>query len=114
MRGSDKQYIQGYNARTVVDPDSQIIVAAADTLHAIPMLKQAQENLEGRFTGDAGFFSAPNVGELGELGLDVLIPPTKIRHADWRKPPEPEPWPEDPTVRQRMQAQLQTTEGRAT
>lgn len=122
MRGSDKQFIQGYNAQAVVDPDSQIIVAAdvtnqaADAPHAVPMFKQAQENLDDRFAGalaDAGYFSAPNVVELEGERLDVLIPPRKIRHSEWRQPPEPEPLPEDPTVRQRMQAKLQAADGRA-
>ncbi len=120
MRGSDKQFIQGYNAQAVVDPDSQIIVAAdvqaADSPHAVPMMKQAKENLEDRTDGavaDAGYFSASNVVELEGLGLEVLIPPCKVRHAEWRNPPDSEPLPDDPTVRQRMLARLRTPAGRA-
>jgi len=52
MKGSDKQFIQGYNAQAVVDADTQIVVAAAvtnqaaDAPHLIPMMEQVETNVD--------------------------------------------------------------------
>lgn len=81
MKGSDKQFIQGYNAQIAVDADSQIIVAAqvtnqaADSPHLLPMAAQAHTNTGVKpreISADAGYFSSDNVTTTAGWGVDLL------------------------------------------
>lgn len=87
---SDKAFVQGYNAQTVVDVDSQVIVTAevsqdANDKHlAIPLVLKLMDHmgiddsvdLAGvKITLDAGYFTATEIAILIEMGLDIYITP---------------------------------------
>jgi len=82
--------VQGYNCQTVVDLDSQVIIAsdvtkeANDKHQAIPMIQKLMEyfcvdnltELEGiKLTLDAGYFTEDEIKKLIEMGFDVYISP---------------------------------------
>ena len=82
--------IQGYNCQTVVDLDSQVIIAADvtqeanDKHQAVPMIQKLREyfcvenliELEGiKLTLDAGYFTEEEIKKLIKMGFDVYITP---------------------------------------
>jgi transposase len=82
-------FIQGYNAQAAVDSAHQVIVAAkvtnkpVDRGQAEPMMTLVEQNmgrLPCQFSADAGYFSSETVTNLTALGIDVYIPPDKVRH----------------------------------
>ena len=117
MKGSDKQFIQGYNAQAVVDADTQIIVAAAvtnqaaDAPHLIPMMEQVEANVDEmpeEVSADAGYFSEQNVQWLLQRRINPYIPPEKQRHSERRRAKSPRgPIPKGATLRDRMRRKLQ-------
>ena len=122
-------YVQGYNAQLVVTKD-QIIVAAEvvqdqnDVRQLHPMLKRAEEELEGAGIGkrpkvvvaDAGYFSEGNIKGADRDGPELLVAPA----SDWRlaqKLAEEGPprgrIPEGLSARELMERKLLTKRGRA-
>ena len=115
MRGSEKQFLQGYNAQIVVDSDSQVIVAtdvtnqAADCPHLVPMLSQVEANTGQRpdeASADAGYYSDSNVNWLLDQKISPYIPPDKLNHRERRRPKRPV-GPRPKTLRDKMRRKLQ-------
>jgi len=84
-----KHFEQAYNAQAAVDSANQVIVAAevtdqpSDKGQAVPMMKEVKENtgeLPREMSADAGYFSSDAVKGLTAEGVDVYIPPDKMRH----------------------------------
>ena len=78
----DGGFLQGYNAQIAVDEGHQIIVAAAlsnqapDVQYLEPMIRRVVDNCDAVpaiTTGDAGYFSADNVGAAEHMGTEPLI-----------------------------------------
>lgn len=123
MKNGDKAFIQGYNAQAAVDVESQIIVAAdltnqaADAPHLVGLVEQAERNTEcalREVSADAGYFSETNVNELVAKGIEVWIPPEKVRHREWRTMSSPRGRiPRGLDLRGRMRRKLRTKRGRA-
>ena len=87
--GATKSFVQAYNAQAAVDGQAQVIVACGVTNAALdvqqmwPMLDQVHANL-GRWptivTADAGYFSNANVMAVSDTGIDLYVPPDKMKH----------------------------------
>ena len=79
------------------------------------MVKQVEENLgelPGQLSADAGYFSSKVVEELTAAGIDVYIPPDKMRHA-YKAPPAPRGRiPKGLSTADRMRRKLRTKQGR--
>ena len=117
-------YIQGYNAQAAVSQD-HIIVAVDltqdnnDVGQLEPLLAQAQDNLEtagasdsiGTVVADAGYFSEDNVRL--ELGVELLIAPTKSDDLDEALTARPRPDPHDDRRQRRFAAELALAQWRA-
>ena len=116
-----KNFEQCYNAQAAVDSAQQVITAAdvtqrpSDKEQAVPMVKQVEENLgelPGQLSADAGYFSSKVVEELTAAGIDVYIPPDKMRHA-YKAPPAPRGRiPKGLSTADRMRRKLRTKQGR--
>ena len=122
MKDGQGTIIQGYNAQAAVDRKNQIIVAAtltnvaSDVGHLPEMVEQAHRNTgrrAKRVLADAGFFSEKNVKGLEDQGCEVLIPPVRISHMQWRtaKAPRGRP-PKNLTTKERMLRKLHTKRGK--
>jgi len=87
---ADGAFIQGYNAQTVVDVDSQIILTSEVTQEendkhmAIPLIFKLMDYLgvdepsdiaDIKITLDAGYFTGTEIEKLVDLGLDIFITP---------------------------------------
>ncbi|MFN3924659.1 MAG: transposase, partial [Pseudarthrobacter sp.] len=117
MKGSDKQFLQAYNAQAVVDSDTQVIVVAdvtqqaADAPHLIPMLSQVESNVgekPAEASADAGYFSEANVNWLQGEKINPYVPPDKLSHRSRRRSKSPRgPRPKNATVRDKMRRKLQ-------
>jgi transposase len=124
MRAADKSFIQGYNGQVTVDVDTQIIVAAdltnegVDAPQLAGQVAQTQQHVARwpqRWLADAGYFSAVNLELLTRLGIEVFIPPDRIRHNEWYRPrPSSTGFPEDPSPAEQLRQKLGTPEGRET
>jgi transposase len=91
-----KSFTQAYNAQAAVDGQAQIIVAcgvtqaAPDVEQFVPMVEgvvQATGQTPTVLTADAGYFSEANLGAPVLAGLDVYVPPDRLRHR--AAPPAP-------------------------
>lgn len=127
MKTSDGSFHYCYNAQTVVDEGSQVILSTAlvasgadspelpgalaglaDSLAAAGI-----EGLPRTLLADAGYFSAGNVTAVTEAGIDPLIATGRQRHGE-KTPAAPRGRiPKDLTPRQRMTRRLHTKKGRA-
>jgi transposase len=116
-----------YNAQTVVDEHSQVILAAEVTDHAgdvaqlIPMIAAATENLgdagidaaPNMVLADAGYCSEDNLQKISDAEIDAVVATGRIRRNE-RVPDTPRgPIPKDATRRERMARRLRTKAGRA-
>ena len=116
-----RNFLQAYNCQAVVDHEHQVIIAAratnqaSDKRQAVAMLEEAIANLGAvpkEMSADAGYYSAPAVADLQELGIDPFIAPEKTRHG-YRPPPAPKGRiPKARSPRDRMRRKLQTKRGR--
>jgi len=120
MLSADKSFIQGYNAQAAVDSKCQVVVAtmvtnqAADSVHVEAMVERIEENtgeLPDEMSLDAGYYSDANVARLESRKVDVYMPPTRLKHREYREA-KPEPVTEDSTTRERMKSKVLTDEGR--
>jgi len=120
MLGGDKSFIQGYNAQAAVDSDYQVVVAvdltnqAADSPHVESMIERIEKNngrLPVEMSLDAGYYSDANVEYLEGKGVDVYMPPTRLKHREYREA-RPDPVNENTTTRERMKSKVLTDVGR--
>lgn len=122
MKSADKNFIQAYNAQAAVDGEYQVIVAAEviqqanDKGRLLPMVHEVLDNLElapEEVSADAGYWVTKDVEAVDWYDIEPVVAPRKIRHTEWRERPTLEgPPPEGLTIRQQMEHQLQTEEGR--
>jgi signal recognition particle subunit SEC65 len=115
-----KDFVQAYNAQAAVDSAHQIIVAAETTNRPIdrgqaePMMEKVKENtgrLPRQMSADAGYFSSETVTALTEQGIDVYMPPNKIRHSDFILASPRGRIPKDLSIVDRMRRKLRTKKG---
>jgi transposase/signal recognition particle subunit SEC65 len=115
-----KHFIQAYNAQAAVDSAHQIIVAAETTNNPIdrgqaePMMEKVKENtgqLPGQMSADSGYFSSETITALMEQGIDVYIPPNKIRHTDFVLASPRGRIPRNISIVDRMRRKLRTKKG---
>jgi transposase len=120
MLSGDKSFIQGYNAQAAVDSDYQVVVAAmmtsqaADSPHVESMTEKIEANngrLPDEMSLDAGYYSDANVEYLEGKGVDVYMPPSRLKHREYRDA-KPEPVNEESTTRERMKSKVLTDVGR--
>jgi len=118
--GASKSFEQCYNAQAAVDAHAQIIVAAevvqapTDKQQLVPMLEAVEENMGRKpeqASADSGYFSTAAVSSQRLEGIDVHVPPDKVKHGE-PKEADPEPVPEDASVIEKMRHKLKTTVGR--
>ena len=127
MKTSGGSFHYCYNAQTVVDEGSQVILSTAlvasgadspelpgalaglaDSLAAAGI-----EGLPRTLLADAGYFSAGNVTAVTEAGIDPLIATGRQKHGE-KAPAAPRGRiPKGLTLRQRMTRTLHTKRGRA-
>jgi len=116
-----KHFIQGYNAQAAVDSERQVIVAAeitnqpTDRRQAEPMMDAVEANtgrLPDQMSADAGYFSSDIVNNLSARGIDVYIPPNKMRHGSILPPASRGRIPISLSVPDRMRRKLRTKNGR--
>ena len=120
MLSGNKSFIQGYNAQAAVDSDYQVVVAArvtnqaADSAHVESMSEKIVENngrLPDEMSLDAGYYSDANVEYLEGKGVDVYMPPCRLKHREYRNA-KPEPVNENTSTRERMKSKVITDVGR--
>ncbi len=120
MKSADKSFIQGYSAQAAVDSDYQVIVAtmvtnkAADSPHTEPVVDKIEQTL-GRspveMSLDAGYYSESNVKYLESKKIDVYVPPTRLKHREYRDAVA-QPVNEDSSIKDRMKSKVLTDKGR--
>ena len=116
-----RNFLQADNCQAVVDHERQVIIAAratkqaSDKQQAVAMIEEAIANLGAvprEVSADAGYYSAPAVADLQDLGTDPFIAPEQTRHGH-RPPPAPKGRiPKALSPRDRMRRKLQTKRGR--
>lgn len=93
--GDRRAFMQGYNCQAAVDGKEQVIVAADvvqqtnDSRQAEPMLEQVEANtgaFPSKASMDTGYFSKDNVTALEKMGVEVFIPPERLKHGEVRPP----------------------------
>ena len=122
MLNSEKSFIQGYNAQAVVDAKSKVIVAAdltnrcSDVQHLEYLVAQVERNTGRRpkeLSADAGYWSEANVRALEACGIEIFIPPEKVKHSEWRIQRSPRGRiPSGLSVKDLMRRKLRTKRGR--
>ena len=117
LDGATKSFVQAYNVQAAVDEHAQIIVAtevvqtAPDQGQLAPMVAavRAAVGAPARVLADAGYYSEAAVLDPRCHGIELFIPPQRIRRDDQVAPPCR---PERPTAVE-MRRKLATPEGRA-
>ena len=118
--GATKSFTQAYNAQAAVDGQAQVIVAcgvtqaATDVEQFVPMVEcvvHATGQAPRALTADAGYFSATNLGADAVAGVDVYVPPDRLKHGRPGAAPQPPP-PIKSAVAMQMRAKLATPTGR--
>lgn len=116
-----KHFEQAYNAQAAVDSAHQIIVAAevtnkpSDKRQAKPMIERVRDDtgkLPGQISADAGYFSGEAVRALASAGVDVYMPPDKIKHTSTLLPSPRGRIPKGLSLPDRMRRKLRTKKGR--
>jgi len=115
-----KHFIQAYNAQAAVDSAHQVIVAAeitnqpSDRGQAEPMMDVVETNtgrLPRQLSADAGYFSSDAVKNLAVHGIDVYMPPDKMRHGSTVPPVPRGRIPHSLSIADRMRRKLRTKKG---
>jgi len=122
MKGSGQNFIQGYNGQAAVDSKNQIIVAAdltnqaVDNPHLPGLIDQTVQNLGDHpreASADAGYYSENNLAHLVQIGIEAYIPPSKVKHSEFRNAVSPRGRiPKDLSPADRMRRKLKTKKGR--
>jgi len=116
-----KHFVQAYNAQAMVDSAHQVIVAAglsskpSDKGQAQPMTRLSQANtgtLPREMSGDAGYYSKAEVESLTGWGIDVYMPPDKMRHGRAVAQAPRGRIPANLSAADRMRRKLRTKKGR--
>ena len=116
-----KHFEQAYNAQAAVDSAHQIVLAAGltdeptDKKQAIPMMEQVKANagkLPRQMSADTGYFSKEVVQDLTSDGVDVYMPPDKMKHGSSPTKAPRGRIPERLSVADRMRRKLMTKKGR--
>jgi len=127
MKTSDGSFHYCYNAQTVVDEDSQVILntklvaSGADSPELPEALADLEEALaaagiEGKpktLLADAGYFSEDNVAAACEAGIDPLIATGRQKHGQKLTAAPRGRIPKGLTPKQLMTRKLQTKKGKA-
>ncbi len=127
MKTSDGSFHYCYNAQTVVDEGSQVIlstklVASGADSPELPMALQdladslataGIEQLPQTLLADAGYFSESNVAAVIEAGIDPLIATGRQKHGEKSQAGPRGRIPKGLTPKQRMARKLHTKKGRA-
>jgi transposase len=120
VASATKSFTQGYNAQAAVDSHAQVIVAcgvtqeATDVEQFVPMVErvvQATGQAPTAMTADAGYFSETNLGAPAVAGVDVYVPPDRLKHRAAGGAPPPPPRIQS-AVAVRMREKLATPAGR--
>ena len=127
MKTSDGSFHYCYNAQTVVDERSQVILVltlqpSGSDCPALPgMLADLKASLAAAgiaglpktLLADAGYFCADNITAVTEAGIDPLIATGRLKHGE-KPPPAPRGRiPNGLTPKQRMTRKLPTLKGKA-
>jgi transposase len=119
--GQRLAFMQGYNCQAAVDGKEQVIVAADvvqqtnDSLQAEPMLEQVEANtgaFPSKASMDTGYFSKENVGALEKMGVEVFIPPERLKHGEVRPPAPRGRIPKGLSAKELARRKLSTIRGR--
>jgi transposase len=122
MKTADGSFHYCYNAQTVVDEESQVIVATdfaefgADSPAFSEMLDQTIANTAttpGQTLADAGYFSEDNLEAARERGTDALIATGRLKHGEDVPAAPRGRIPKNSTPKQRMARKLRTKNGKA-
>ena len=127
MKTSDGSFHYCYNAQTVVDEDSQVILhtklvpSGADSPELPAALDDLTEALAAagikgkpkRLLADAGYFSEANVATVCEAGIDPLIATGRQKHGQKALAAPRGRIPKGLTPKQLMARKLSTKKGRA-
>lgn len=127
MKTSDGSFHYCYNAQTVVDEDSQVILSTklvpsgADSPELPGALTDLADSLAAAgiddkpdtLVADAGYFSEDNVAAVTEAGIDPLIATGRQKHGEKPATAPRGPIPKGLTPKQRMARKLVTKKGRA-
>jgi transposase len=116
-----KHFIQAYNAQAAVDSAHQVIVAAeitnkpSDRGQAETMMEVVKANtgqLPRQMSADAGYFSSEAANNLTAQGIDVYMPPDKMRHGSALSPAPRGRIPKGLSTADRMRRKLSTKKGK--
>jgi transposase len=116
-----KHFEQAYNAQAAVDSAHQVIVAAeltnepSDKGQAKAMMGLVEANtgkLPRQMSADAGYFSGEAVQALTTDGIDVYMPPDKMKHASTLPQAPRGRIPKGLSTADRMRRKLRTKKGR--
>lgn len=127
MKTSDGSFHYCYNAQTVVDEDSQVILSTklvasgADSPELPAALSDLADSLAAAGIGqlprtllaDAGYFSEANVAAATGAGIDPLIATGRQKHGEKPPPAARGRIPKDLTPKQLMTRKLGTKKGKA-
>ncbi|MEX2376149.1 MAG: transposase [Dehalococcoidia bacterium] len=119
---SQGAFIQGYNAQAAVDTDSHIVLAAeisnqaADAPHFSSVVNNTIANTgkkPDRVSADPGYYSEQNIQQAEELGIEVFIPPDRVRRSELRAQQSPKGRiPKNLSTKDRMRRKLATKAGK--
>jgi hypothetical protein len=121
LDGATKSFTQAYNAQAAVDGHAQVIVAcgvtqeAADVEQFVPMVERVVQTMgqaPPALTADAGYFSEANLGAPAVAGVDVYVPPNRLKHRAAGAGPPPPPPRIQSAVAVHMREKLATLAGR--
>ena len=116
-----KHFEQAYNAQAAVDSAHQVIVATdvtnqpSDKGQAKPMMELVRANtgrLPRQMSADAGYFSGEAVQALALEGIDVYMPPDKMKHISTIPQAPRGRIPKGLSATDRMRRKLRTKKGR--
>jgi len=116
-----KHFVQAYNAQVAVDSAHQVIIAAEITNHpsdkgqAEPVMEVVKANagrLPHQMSADAGYFSSDAVKNLSAQGIDVYMPPDKMRHTSTMLEAPRGRISKGLSIADRMRRKLRTKKGR--
>ena len=119
--GERRAFMQGYNCQAAVDGKEQVIVAADvvqqtnDSQQAKPMLEQVEANtgaVPSKASMDTGYFSKDNVAALEKMGVEVFIPPERLKHGEVRPPAPRGRIPKGLSAKELARRKLSTIRGR--
>ena len=119
--GDRLAFMQAYNCQAAVDGKEQVIVAADvvqqtnDSREARPMLAQIKANTGGvpsKVSMDTGYFSEENVEAFEKSGVEVFVPPERLKHGEKRASAPRGRIPNGLSAKELARRKLQTIRGR--